>query len=77
MAGRSKKQYESKAVTTSMRITSRASVKVGESFYTVEYCEERLIPQDADVNKERELLWQVCNEECDKQIEDILKVYKK
>ena len=77
MAGRSKKQYESKAVTTSMRITSRASVKVGESFYTVEYCEERSIPQDADVNKERELLWQVCNEECDKQIEDILKVYKK
>lgn len=77
MAGRSKKQYESKAITTSMRITSRASVKVGESFYTVEYCEERSIPQDADVNKERELLWQVCNEECDKQIEDILKVYKK
>ena len=77
MAGRSKKQYELKAVTTSMRITSRASVKVGESFYTVEYCEERSIPQDADVNKERELLWQVCNEECDKQIEDILKVYKK
>lgn len=77
MASRSKKQYESKAVTTTIKIASRASVKVGESFYTVEYCEERSLPEDADVKQERKLLWDEANAECDEQIQDILKVYKK
>ena len=77
MASRSKKQYESKAVTTAIRITSRASVKVGDNFYTVEYCEERAIPNDADVVQERKLLWDEANAECDNQICDILKTYKK
>lgn len=77
MASRSKKAYVSKATTTSIRITSRASVKVGENFYTVEYCEERAIPSDADVEQERKLLWDEANTECDNQICDILKTYKK
>ena len=74
-------EYKSQAKTVAIRITSRASVPVttksGTSFYTVEYCEERSIPDTADVSKERALLWDVCNNECDKQIEDILKVYNK
>ena len=77
MAGRSKKEYTSKAITTSIRVTSRASVKVGESFYTVEYCEERSIPEGANLVQERKLLWDEANNECDEQIQDILKVYKK
>ena len=77
MASRTKKAYVSKAKTTSIRITSRASVKVGDSFYTVEYCEERAIPDDADIVQERKILWDEANVECDNQITDILKTYKK
>lgn len=66
----------SKGKTTSIRITSRASVKVRDSFYTLEYCEERSIPEDADVAEERAELWDVCNNEIDNQIEDIIKTFK-
>lgn len=74
-----KKIYESKAVTTSIKFTSRCSIKVGESFYTVEACEERLIPavEGVDINEERKILWDIVNMECDKQVEDILRTYKK
>lgn len=70
-------EYTQKGVTTSIRATSRASVKVGDSFYTLEWCEERSIPEGADIVKERELLWNTCNEEVDAQIEDVLRTYKK
>lgn len=62
---------------TSIRATSRASVKVGDSFYTVEYCEERSIDPDDIVEDEREKLWNTCNTEVDGQIEDILKSFGK
>ena len=65
-----------KGVTTSIRIPSRASVKVRESFYTIEYCEERSIPDDADIVEERQALWDTCNGEVDKQLEDIIKSFK-
>lgn len=72
-------KYESKAKTTSIRFTSRASVKVNDSFYTVECTEERVIPdiEGVDIETERKLLWDTVNAECDGQIEDILKTYKK
>ena len=70
-------KYESKAITTSIKFTSRASIKVNDSFYTVEACEERSIPGDADIEQERKLLWDTVNGEVDGQIEDILKTYKK
>lgn len=74
-----KESYESKAKTIAIKFTSRASVKVGDSFYTVECCEERTIPDIDGVNieEERKLLWDTVNTECDDQIEDILKTYKK
>lgn len=59
----------------SIRATSRASVKVGDSFYTVEYCEERSVDPDDDVAEERRKLWDTCNTETDNQIEDILKSF--
>ena len=71
-----KKVYESKAVTTSIRATSRASIKLGDNFFTVEYCEERSIPEDANVEEERKLLWDVVNTECDNQIDEIHNMYK-
>lgn len=72
-----KTKYESKAITTSIEFTSRASIKVGDSFYTVGCCETRSLPPDADVEKERAILWDVVNNECDSQIQDILKTFKK
>lgn len=63
-------------VTTAIRITSRASIKVKDSFYTIEYCEERSIPEGADLEEERAELWGVCNSEVDNQLEDIIKMSK-
>lgn len=67
---------ESKATITTIRATSRASVKVRDNFYTVEYCEERALPADADIEAERQMLWDAVNGECDGQIEEILKTFK-
>lgn len=71
--------YEVKAITKTIKATSRASVKVGESYYTVEYSEEKIIPdiEGIDIEKERQFLWEDINAECDNQIEDILKTFKK
>lgn len=65
------------AETTSIRATSRASIKVGDSFYTVEWCEERSINQTDDIAEERAALWETCNSEVDSQIEDILRTFQK
>ena len=65
-----------KAVTTSIRATSRASIKVRDSFYTVEWCEERSVPEDANLEEEREALWNTCNSEVDRQCEEIVKMFK-
>ena len=62
---------------TTIRATSRASVKVADSFYTVEYCEERSIDPEDNVEEERKKLWDTCNSETDNQIEDILKSFSK
>ena len=71
--------YVSKARTTQIRATSRASVKIKESYYTVEYTEERTIPDTEGVNleEERKLLWNDVNDEVDGQIEDIIKSFAK
>ena len=74
--------YEQKAITTTIRATSRASVKVstrgGDNFYTVEYCEERMIPDlpDVDLDTEKRILWDDVNREVDKQVEDIFLAMK-
>lgn len=65
------------AVTTSIRATSRASVKINDSFYTVEWCEEHAISESDDIEQARKNLWDICNRECDAQIEDILKSFSK
>ena len=63
------------AVTTSIRATSRASVKIHDSFYTVEWCEERSIQEGDDLVEERKKLWDTCNGEVDNQLEDIVKMF--
>ena len=71
--------YQSKAITTQIKATSRASVKIRDNYYTVEYTEERTIPQvdGVDLEQERELLWDTVNAECDNQISDIIKSFAK
>ena len=70
-------KYEPKAKTVSIRATSRASVKIRDNFYTVEYTEERMIPDIEGVNieAEKQALWDAVNYECDNQIHDILDTF--
>ena len=65
------------AKVTVIKAISRASVKIGDSFYTVEYGEERSLQAKDDLDTERNLLWDDCNTQVDKQIEDILNTFKK
>ena len=77
---RTKKEYESKATTTKITASGRRSIgiqnRTSTEYYTIEYTEERSIPEDADIEKERTFLWDACNEEVDNQISDILEIYK-
>lgn len=70
--------YESKAIITSIKATSRASVKIGDSYYTLEYCEERMIPDtdEVDINTERRILWDTVNAEVDNQIAETIVAVK-
>lgn len=73
------KSYESKAQISTIKATSRMSIKVKESFFTVEYCEERTIPQveGVDIEEERYMLWDKVNSETDKQIDEIIESFAK
>lgn len=72
-------QYVSKAIPKMIKFSSRASVKVKDNFYTIEYGEERQIDNfnDVDIEKERQLLIDVCNQQVDNQIEEIVKTFVK
>lgn len=63
--------------TTTIKASSRASIKVGDSFYTVEWTEERTVAPDDDLEEERANLWDTANNEVDNQIKDILTAFKK
>ena len=69
--------YESKAKITTIRATSRASIKIRDNFYTFEYGEERTIPdiEGVDIESERLALWEDANAEVDNQIEETLRIF--
>lgn len=70
---------ESKLKTTSIRFTSRASVKINDNFFTVEACEERVVPEGVtDINweEEKRMLWDAVNDECDNQINETVRYFK-
>lgn len=71
--------YEQKAVTAKITASSRISLKIKDSYYTVEYSEERIIPDVAGVNleKEKELLWDTVNTECDNQALEIRNTFSR
>ena len=60
-----------------IRATSRLSTKVGETFYTFEYTEERLVEDGDNIEDERAELWETCNTEVDTQLEEVIKLYRK
>lgn len=63
-------KYISKAIPKEITAVSRASFKVNNNFYTFEYSETRILPQvdTIDIEKERKILWDICNKEVDDQI---------
>lgn len=63
--------------TTSIKASSRASVKINDSYYTVEYTEERSIDETDNLEEERASLWDTVNNECDNQVAEIVKLFKK
>lgn len=71
--------YVSKAKPTVIKFSSRASVKIQEHYYTIEYGEERQIENfdEVDIARERQLLIDDCNMQVDRQIEDIVKTFQK
>lgn len=71
-------EYESKAIPNTIKATSRISLKINDTFYTLEYCEERLVPavDGVDIEEERKILWDTVNDEVDKQVDDIYSLYK-
>lgn len=60
---------------TMIHYISRASVKVQDNFYTIEYGEERQLEDDVNINDERKALIDDCNEQVDNQVADIVKTF--
>lgn len=72
--------YETKASITKMTATSRVAIKIKDNYYTIEYSEERTIPDatDVDAELERTALFSDVNKTVDDQISDIiLSTFKK
>ena len=60
--------------TTVLKVTSRASVKIGDSFFTFEAGIEKSVPEDFDVEKlpeEKKKMWDEMNTDIDNQIIEI------
>lgn len=60
-----------------IKATSRASIKIRDSFYTFEYGEERTVSDTEDIIDARAELWETVNAEVDNQIEEIVATLRK
>lgn len=73
--------YISKAVPKVIKFSSRASIKITNNgqdhYYTVEYGEERQIDDfnKVDIDKERQLLIDDCNNQVDNQVKEIVETF--
>lgn len=70
--------------TTSIKFTSRASVKIKDSYYTFEACIEKQCPlevankvTDDEITEIKTKLWDEVNAEVDGQIEQVIGILKK
>ena len=71
-------EYKSKATVTGIKATSRVAIKIKDNFYTVEYTEERSIPDvdGVDIEEEQNILFDSVNQIVDAQAEDIIKTFQ-
>lgn len=69
-------QYVSKARTTKITAESSITIKLKDNFYKVTFGEEREIPDDADIERERTLLFDDVNSVVDAQANEILKTFR-
>ena len=72
-------KYKSKATVTKIFATSRVAIRLKDNYYTVEYSEERTIP-DVDgviLKEERAALFDAVNAVVDAQAEDIVRSFSK
>ena len=71
-------EYVSKAKTVTIQATSRMSIKVKDNYFTIEYSEERSIPDgvgEIDIATERSKLWDDVNNEVDNQAQVIYETF--
>lgn len=70
-------EYEPKARISKIQATSRMSLKVKDNYFTVEYTEERVIPdiEGVDMEQEKQALWDAVNNEVDNQAEVIYNTF--
>lgn len=65
------------AKTTTIKASSRCSVKVKDNYFTVEYTEERSLENGDNIEEERKDLWYDVNNEVDNQVDEIFENFKK
>lgn len=72
-------EYEPKATINKISATSRMSLKVRDNYFTIEYSEERIVPDIEGINIEQEriALWDAVNAEVDNQAEVIYNTFNK
>lgn len=63
--------YTPQGITTSIKAESGLSIETKKGWYRFSYTEERIIPESADIEKEKEALWNAVNSEVDRQAEEV------
>jgi hypothetical protein len=72
------KGYESKATITTIKANSKVTLKIRDNFFSVEYSEERTIPDvdGVDIEAERKCLFDDVNAIVDEQANEIRQTFK-
>ena len=72
------KGYQSKAIITTIKENSKVTLKIRDNFFSVEYSEERSIPdvEGVDVEAERKCLFEDVNAIVDEQANEIRQTFK-
>lgn len=68
---------KSKAYTKEITASSRASIKRGDNYFTIEFSECVDVSNCTNIDFEREHLWEVVNGEVDRQLQEIDDALKK
>lgn len=71
--------YVPKAIITTITASSKMSVKINDTYVTVDYMESRAVPdtEDVDIEAERQALWDACNDQVENQIDIAIKAFSR